>query len=327
MGRRKRQRDAEENTPPTAKQLKIADFYDIQVPIENRFSALIDPEDDRVEDKDGKVASRHCETINNSEELYKTPKGTEAAPKVLELIDQPACSNLLQLTAGTVELIFKELRMLNQKMDSLIKEQEESGQPDCEAAFGKEVQSLVMAPEQGVEIQYLTPEKDLKDSFLALPDLEQLEIIKRLETLKYDLIKSKDCQNKTSQSVLAPRDPSCTKAPPILELLSPKGQNTMEGASQISHQVQQDEVHHEIELDLHLTRALSYEPYSEKAGKTWAQELAEITAQNTAKNPVKEANHSGHPAEEMELRQNRAQGKNGCIFTDHLGKLNQISSD
>uniref|UniRef100_A0ACB8EQ17 Uncharacterized protein n=1 Tax=Sphaerodactylus townsendi TaxID=933632 RepID=A0ACB8EQ17_9SAUR len=192
-------------------------------------------------------------------------------------------------------------------------------------------QSLGNVIELEGETQDLTLEKDLRDSFLALPDPEQLEIIKRLETLKCDLIKSKKCQTETLQPTQDPRDLLYTKAPtsPESQLLrpSPKGQKDMDEAPQTLHQVQRVEVTHEIELDSHLSGALSYNLFSEKVGTTWAQELAEYNTQTMIKSFSKEPNLSDLSPEKMESRQSRIQGKNGSIFMDHQGTLNQITSD
>uniref|UniRef100_A0ACB8FPZ2 Uncharacterized protein n=1 Tax=Sphaerodactylus townsendi TaxID=933632 RepID=A0ACB8FPZ2_9SAUR len=295
MGRKKRQRDAEENTPPTAKQLKIADFYNTQVPTANRFSAPTVPDDERGEDKVIKEASRQGDPTNNTEETKNTTKGRETPLTVSELSDQLDCTNLLHLTARTVEHIHKELRMLNSKLDAVIKEQENKGRIECEVTF------------------------------------EQLEIIKRLETLKCDLIKSKKCQTETLQPTQDPRDLLYTKAPTSPEslplLLSPKGQKDMDEAPQTLHQVQRVEVTHEIELDSHLSGALSYNLFSEKVGTTWAQELAEYNTQTMIKSFSKEPNLSDLSPEKMESRQSTIQGKNGSIFMDHQGTLNQITSD
>uniref|UniRef100_A0ACB8EEN4 Uncharacterized protein n=1 Tax=Sphaerodactylus townsendi TaxID=933632 RepID=A0ACB8EEN4_9SAUR len=128
----------------------------------------------------------------------------------------------------------------------------------------QEQQNLRNEIEQEGETQNQTPEKDLKESFLALPEQEQLEIIKRLEILKCDLIRSKNGQTETLQPTQALRDPSSNKASTNPEPLPSKGPNALDEAPQTLHQVPNDKLSCEIELDSHLSRALFYELHAER---------------------------------------------------------------
>uniref|UniRef100_A0ACB8EQR7 Uncharacterized protein n=1 Tax=Sphaerodactylus townsendi TaxID=933632 RepID=A0ACB8EQR7_9SAUR len=214
----------EGNSPPSAKQPKIVDFF--QVPIANRFNALADKETETGAD----YLARNITEIEEA----KAPSNT--ADKSEKLIDN-------SVESTNVHNVQKEQR-------------------PC-------------SPLEEMEFQTL--EDNLEDSCVVLSEQEQIDITHRLDLLTQELTMSRRSPStitKCHHQMAPAKEPG---AHTISDLLIPVKLNNKPPVPKQAGQDLSLEPPHEVEIDRWSNKMLINNQLDANKGKSWAQELAEIS--------------------------------------------------